>query len=226
MGASGTRIRGRGALVALALAASCVHSRELVPAPGAPVEPGRPQTAADAVAGVKLQVDSTAWRGGHLDDVLSPVRVRLENGSGRPLRVTYGAFTLGRPDGFRAAALPPLQVAAQNPVAVPQPAFAAGGFLVAPWHARYYPSLGVWSGPMAFDAPYYDRWYGSWPSAPDAEVLRQALPEGVLQPGGHAQGFLYFREVPRGTAVEFLAAFVDAGTGQTFGTIAIPFLVR
>jgi hypothetical protein len=215
------------AAVALALAAAaCAHQAGLVPAPGAQVEPGRPLTAEETVAGVRVQVDAGAWRGERRNDVLAPVRVDLTNGSGRPLRVTYAAFSLGNPHGFRLAALPPFQVAAQNATAVANPAFVGGGFLVAPWHARFYPHLGVWSGPLAFDAPYYDQWYPAWPSVPDQEVLRQALPEGVLEPGGHAQGFLYFRREKPGAAVEFLASLVDAATGQTFGTISIPFTVR
>ena len=57
-------------------------------------------------------------------------------------------------------------------------------------------------------------------------MLRPALPEGVLQPGGHAQGFLYFHTEERGAAVEFLVSLVDASSGQSFGTISIPFTVR
>ena len=97
---------------------------------------------------------------------------------------------------------------------------------MAPWHAPFYPRLGVWSGPLAFNAPYYDQWYRAWPSVPDREVLRQALPEGVLEPGGTAQGFLYFRSKEPGVAVEFLYALIDASSGQTFGTVSIPFNVR
>ncbi len=216
----------RGALASMVALAACAHQSELVPAPGAQVQPGQPQTAVETVAGVRVQVDAAAWRGARLGDVLAPVRVDLSNGSRRPLRVTYAAFSLGAPDGFRLAALPPFQVASQNATAVPQPAFVSGGFLVAPWHARFYPWLGVWSGPLAFDAPYYDRWYGAWPAVPDEDVLRQALPEGVLEPGGHAQGFLYFRDEKPGAAVEFLVSLVDASTGQTFGTVSIPFTVR
>ena len=129
--------------------------------------------------------------------------------------MTYAAFSLGAPSGFRLAALPPFQVASRNASAVAQPAFVSGGFLVAPWHARFYPWLGVWSGPPAFDAPYYDQWYGAWPAVPDDDVLREALPEGVLEPGGHAQGFLYFRDEKPGAAVEFLGSALSSGIIMT-----------
>lgn len=210
--------------VAVALAA-CAHPRQLVPAADAPTVAGHPRVAEETVSGVHLQVDSAAWTGGRVSDVLSPVKVTLRNDSEHPLRIAYGAFTLGRPNGFRLQALPPFQVAAQSAAAV-APAYAWTGFSIAPWHARWYGGrFPVWSG-LAFDAPYGPA-YGGWPAAlPDQDVLRHALPEGVLDPGGKLEGFLYFPDQPRGTALELLAALTDAATGQVFGTIAIPFTVK
>lgn len=217
------------ALVGLALAA-CVHQRELVPASGAQTLPGRPRTAEETVESVRVQADSDAWHAGRVSDVLSPVRVTIENHRDRPLRVSYGQFTLGGPSGFRLAALPPYQVAASDAlagaVAVP-PGFVGSGFLVAPWAARYYRGVLPWYGPFPYDPVYYNRWYGAWPpNLPNDEVLRRALPEGVLQPGGQVNGFLFFKEQPPGTQLSLFMALVDAESGQSFGTIAIPFTVR
>lgn len=216
-------------LVGLALAA-CVHQRELVPASGAQTLPGQPRTAEETVEDVRVQVDSDAWHSGRVSDVLSPVRVAIENHRDRPLRVSYGQFTLGGPSGFRLAALPPYQVAANDAlagaVAVP-PGFVGSGFLVAPWAARYYRGVLPWYGPFPYDPVYYNRWYGAWPpNLPNDEVLRHALPEGVLQPGGQVSGFLFFKEQPPGTQLSLFMALVDAESGQSFGTIAIPFTVR
>ncbi|HVI95617.1 MAG TPA: hypothetical protein VM753_16510 [Anaeromyxobacter sp.] len=219
---------GRVVLALTLAGAACAHEGQLVPAPSAQTLPGRPRTAEETVEGVRVVVDSDAWRGGSVRDVLSPVRVTIENGGGRPLRIAYDAFTLGGPNGFRLAALPPFRVAAQNATAV-QPAFGFGvGFGYAPWVGPYYPGAPLWThGGFAFNGAYYDRFYGGWPAAlPDEDVLRNALPEGVLDPRGRVSGFLYFANQPKGTALMFLAALVDADTVQTFGTVAIPFTVK
>ncbi|WP_242342087.1 hypothetical protein [Anaeromyxobacter terrae] len=217
----------RMALALVLAATACVHQRQLVPGSSAQTVPGHPRRAEETVEGVHVIVDSDAWRAGMVRDVLSPVRVTIENGSPRPLRIAYGEFTLGGANGFRLAALPPYQVAARNPMVV-DPGFGGVGFWYAPWAGRYYRRAPLWlHGEFPLDAAYYDRFYGGWPAAlPDEEVLRQALPEGVLDPGGHISGFLYFPDQPRGTALTFFAALVDAATGQSFGTVAIPFTVK
>jgi hypothetical protein len=217
----------RVALALVLAGAACAHQRELVPEPSAQTVPGQPRTAEETVEGVHVTVDSDAWRAGFVRDVLSPVRVTIENGSRRPLRIAYGTFTLRGARGFRLAALPPYRVAARNPVVV-DPGFVGVGFGYAPWAGRHYRGAPLWlHGGFPLDAPYYDRFYGGWPAAlPDEDVLRQALPEGVLDAGGRISGFLYFPDQPKGTALTFLAALVDADTGQSFGTVAIPFTVK
>jgi hypothetical protein len=99
---------------------------------------------------------------------------------------------------------------------------------IAPWHSRFCRSrLGVWPGPFPLDAPYYAATFPAWPSGlPNEEIVSRALPEGVLDPGGRVDGFLYLRDRPRGTQLTFLAALVDASTGQPFGTVQIPFVVK
>lgn len=220
----------RSPLLALILFAACAPTRQLVPAPGAQLAPGQPRTAEETVEGVHVVVESDAWRSSPVREVLSPVRVTLENGSPHALRVSYGQFTLGGPSGFRLAALPPYQVVAQDVAAsgaaVP-PGFVGQNFLVAPWAARYYRGVAPWYGPFPYDPVYYNRWYGAWPTnLPNDEVIRHALPEGVLQPGGKVTGFLYFKDQPAGTALSFYAALVDANSGESFGTVAIPFTVK
>lgn len=220
----------RRLLVVLALAAACVHQRELVPAPGAQTAPGRPRVAEETVEGVRVQVDSAAWTSAPVSDVLSPVRVTIENGSERPLRISYGQFTLGAPNGFRLAALPPYQVFAADIGArsgtVP-PGFVGDNFFLAPWAAGYYRGVAPWYGPFPYDPVYYNRWYGAWPTnLPNEEVLRHALPEGVLQPRGKASGFLYFKDQPKGTELTMYFSLVDGDRGQAFGTIDLPFTVK
>ena len=218
------------ALAAVAIA--CTHTRELVPGPGAQTAPGRPSTAEEAVEGVRVQVDPEAWRSRSVRDVLSPARVHIENGSSRALRVSYGQFTLGGPSGFRLAALPPYQVvladAAGSGATVPPGYVGIGqGFVVQPGSARYYRGVLPWYGQFPYDPVYYNRWYGAWPTnLPNDEILRHALPEAVLQPGGKLDGFLYFKDQPPGTALTFYMALVDGSSGEVFGTVAIPFTVK
>ncbi len=217
--------RSLAVLVVLAIAA-CSHPGQLVPAPGASTLPGRGQAAEETVEGVRVQVDSDSWRWGRLNEVLVPVLVTIANGASRPVRIGYQQFTNAGPSGFALAALPPYRVAVQNPEPV-VPFWAGTGFLYAPWAARFYLYAPVWTGPFPYDPWYYDQSYAGWPAAlPDFEVLRRALPEGVLQPGGTVSGFLYFPDQPKGAAVTFRATLVDANTGQVLGTAAIPFLVR
>ncbi len=206
---------------------ACAHAPRLVPAAGATVAPGQPRVAEATADGVRVQVDGDAWKASHVRDVLSPVLVRLENDSQHPLRVAYSEFTLSGGGRFRLQALPPYQVAAANATAV-APAYAWSGFWLAPWDAPYYrPGLPVWGGGLVYDPGYYAGWDGAWPAPlPDRDVVSRALPEGVIDPGGNVSGFLYFPELRKGSAAEFVATLVDAQTNQSFGSIRIPFSVR
>ena len=86
------------------------------------------------------------------------------------------------------------------------PGSSGSGFFVAPGAARFYRGVLPWHGAFPYDPVYYNRWYGAWPSSlPNEELLRQGLPEGVLQPGGRVAGFLYFKDQPKGTELSFYA---------------------
>ncbi len=78
------------------------------------------------VAGVRIWAQSE-WSGSppRLWDTLSPVKVTLENHSGRPLRVGYREFSLVGASGFHYSALPPFPVQAPvSDVARPEVRFA------------------------------------------------------------------------------------------------------
>jgi hypothetical protein len=54
-------------------------------------------------------------------------------------------------------------------------------------------------------------------------MLRQALPEGPVEPGGQVTGFVYFERLPPGPGrVELRARFPGAG-GERMTRIEIPF---
>jgi len=157
-------------------------------------------------------------------DVLAPVRVTLDNKGTHRVRIAYGDFTLGGPSGFRLAALPPHQVAADNASAV-QPGAFGRRYVLVPWASRFYD--GERQGAYPVETGYYGRYYVASPATlPDQDVLRRALPEGVLEPGGEASGFLYFADQPKGTPLTFLVSLVDADLGQSIGTVSIPLVVK
>ena len=59
---------------------------------------------------------------------------------------------------------------------------------------------------------------------PTFDMLRKALPEGVLEPGGRLSGFVYFEDVGPGVErVELRADFENADTGERIVRLGIPF---
>jgi hypothetical protein len=59
---------------------------------------------------------------------------------------------------------------------------------------------------------------------PTPQMFDLLLPEGVVDNGGHAAGFLYFEKVDNDEKdIAFRADLADAASGRFFGTITIPF---
>jgi hypothetical protein len=198
-------------------------------------------------AGVRVFVDGAAWKGEPygLPRVLTPVKVAIENGSGRRLRVAYRDFALVSPDGFRYAALSPLPgqlqlsradalivpvqhpaTPARNPPAVAAPRFRHHEFYIAPHYGLWYPGFHAWPNMFFYDPGAYAR--SSWSEPlPTMDMLAEALPEGVLEPGGYVEGFVYFRSVGnREAEVAFEMELVDADGELGMGLVKIPFTVR
>ncbi len=229
-------------LGAFVLVAGCASRPQLVPAPGAEtVSPGG-TIARAAAAGVTVTVDPDAWRGGTaIARAVTPMHVRIENESGKKLAIRYRYFALLAEDGERFAALPPYEI--RGTVAGARPArayppinrlgFTYRHFYVAPFYRSLYPGLAVYRAhPFLFDPFYYDGYYPHWSQRtrtelPTPEMLRIALPEGVLDEGGTLAGFLYFEPIdPQASAVTFRADVVDIVSGETMGTVAIPFVLQ
>lgn len=76
------------------------------------------------------------------------------------------------------------------------------------------------------DLDYYNTYYARWRKPlPTQEMVARALPEGVLQPGGKASGFLYFERVDEDLGlVHFRGRLVNAGDGSQLGVVEIPLL--
>jgi hypothetical protein len=170
------------------------------------------------------------------------MHVQIENNSDHKLRIHYSDFILAAEAGERYVALPPYDIRATVRGAAPAYRYAPvdplgftyDGFLVAPYYHYMYPGLSVWDGPAnAFDPRYYGNYYPYWGrmriELPTAEMLRSALPEGVLEEDGKVTGFLYFDRIDPSLAppeVTLKADIVDVVSDEKVATLEVPFVIR
>lgn len=230
--------------IAVAFLAACASRPELVPAPEAETVSPQGTIARTSAAGVTLTVDPDAWRGDvPIENAVTPMHVKIGNRSDNKLRIRYSDFAMVAENGDRYAALPPYDI--RGTVADASPArryspvdrlgFTYDGFHVAPLYRFMYPSLSVWEAHrFYFDPLYYEHYYPYWGRArtelPTAEMLRFALPEGVLDEGGVLAGFLYFERIDPGSGstppgLTFQADIVDIVSGEMIATLEIPFVI-
>jgi hypothetical protein len=221
------RACGCAALLALA----CAHTPRLVPAPDAQRLPDDPQAAVAGAAGVQVTVRPRNWQGQppDLESIVTPLHVTVENGSAAAIQIRYQYFTLTGADGLQAPAVPPMRI--QRPggeVVTVVPGFRAHRFLLLRPYGFYYPGYPVWDGPFDWDPFFYDQLYATWqPPLPTPDMINEALPEGVLQPGGHVSGFLYFRRLKQSDGrVIFAHEAVDAGSHERIAILRIPLVLQ
>ena len=186
------------ALVALmASGGACAKQPVLLPTSGYTSAIGRSSLAVESRSGVTVTADGSVWDSSpkNLATEVTPVWVTLSNATGRPLRIQYDEFSLRGASSAIYAALSPYVLPASGStevLAVPD-----GGdfdkFEVAAYLAPFYPWLPVWVGPLPH-GPFMHSvaWRASLPTA---SMLDRALPEGVLENGGTASGYLYFQKV-------------------------------
>jgi hypothetical protein len=214
-------IRSIVAVLSLFVLEACVHEKVLEPAGGVPVVPGRRDVAEAATDGVTVTATGDSWKGDPpgLGSLFTPVRITIENHSGRALRVTYRDFSLSGASGFQYPAIRPIR--ARGTLSAPEATSSAAR----PTYADVYPAVEDWPGPVVYPPYEYHGFDGSWPEhLPTQDMLSRALPEGLLQDGGKVSGFVYFRSVTeRESAVELGMTLAEATDGRAFGRIAIPF---
>jgi hypothetical protein len=219
--------------VGLLATMGCAHYYQLVPAPTTSWTAGPGRAAVGDADGVRMTVRAGTWNGDPalLSHHVLPLEVSIENHSGRPLRVLYGDFDVQEPDvGVRLSAIPPLKVKGSATVAegAIAPAFPYSGFALASSYDQYAGGVPLWIDAWPRDyGSYAGRYSAVTEPLPTVDMMRAAMPEGVVQNGGRVAGFLYLqrlkKDVPR---VTFVARLVDARNGQEFGRIDIPFVVR
>lgn len=216
----------------------CMPTADLKPAPAANKMAHLTEAAVGRTGGIRMIAQVTEWPGPQsIQRKVTPVRVVIDNQSKIPLRLRYNDFALLTEDGIRHAALPlyqvkgtvlePVLVSGHSPIA--NPGFVSDRFTVAPLYNSIYPTMTAYTGTFAYDPFYYDTYGALWktPPLPTKKMLERALPEGVLDPGGHVEGYLYFEYVPEGSSrVTFRADLGDAQRNHFFGEIRIPFIVQ
>lgn len=217
-------------LAALGLAAAgCASQDKLEPAATAMPAPGVGDAAIAQASGVAITASANAWRGAEVvNEAMTPIRVGIENNSGRPLWVRLDALTLSSDEGERVAAIAPQNVQAtimNYRIAGPVPPHVdTGGHKVSPEfstsHSRHpIPSTG-------YVAPVERRYSADPADISTDELARSALREGTIPDGGRASGFVYFADLPLDAERATLHyQLIDASTGAAFGSIAIPFVV-
>jgi hypothetical protein len=158
---------------------------------------------------------------------MTPVKVRIVNRSGRPVRILYESFALEGASGRTFSPLPPVPLEAeQHPDVTPvRPVFTNSGFFVAAAYRALFPALDPWPERLPRDDAKAEELYRQWDDGlPTREMRRMALLEGVLDAGGQASGFLYFeRRAHREKRLLFQAELVDARDGDGISFVKIPF---
>jgi hypothetical protein len=165
------------------------------------------------------------------------VQIRLENHSGRPLRIQYKGFELDANNVYvarqpqelgailstRATRFAPARPAYVPPPKSPTrrdnqstreagPVYTGRGYEVSPMSP-----VPCVTCPSAFAAS----------AVPSPDMLHLALAEGPLADGQDREGFLYFEQPLLGVDHATLKVqLVDASTGEQFGTLSVPFEVR
>jgi hypothetical protein len=225
--------------VAVLAIGGCASRTDIEPAETAQKAPGLAEAAVSQVAGVRITARAPdQWPGqAKIMDQVEPMKVTIENGGDQPIQIQYPEFQLVGPQGEVFSALPPFRIGgpAESPVLegryapLTAPDIAFDGFGIAPVYAPIYPGVPVAPTPFLADPVYYGRTYGvlAERNLPTPEMLSRALPEGILQPGGKLEGYLYFEKVGEGVpSVIFRADLVGAGQGERLGTLSIPFSVQ
>jgi hypothetical protein len=180
------------------------------------------------VGGVRVTVVGEAWPGAQdIRTVVTPLRIVVENKSQQRVRFRYEDVALQTPDGkrYQAIPLPLIGGSVERPSAVTMRGFYGAGFWVSGYYAPYYPDY-PYTG--AFGSPWYGNRTGViWERVelPTPQMVARGIPEGVIDPGGHVDGFVYFQKVPPQAGPARFVAQIVTEKGAVIGKADVPFLV-
>ena len=194
--------------------------------------------ALDELSGIRLLVISGTWNATpDIRTKVTPVRIRIENNSGKDVRFRVSDFHLVDSLGENYAALPlyAIEGTIQEPVLImgyapiPAPSFYYQGFFIAPYYSPIYSGIPPFDGPFFYDFPYYQQTYTYWKlvQLPTPEIYARALPDGILKDGGTLEGYLYFAKVSpiKTRHVNLIGSFYDKKGETSIGPLTIPLKV-
>jgi hypothetical protein len=188
----------------------------------APVVPAKPDVATVELAGVRIFVSADSWQGdpANLSELYTPVLLRVENHSGKAVRIAYRDMRLHGSSGSRYRAVSPQQFSGIVPAAYSSFEPAVGPRFD---HDRFFvdPEFSYREDSIPHDDGHYRRRPEPW-ATPD--MIAEALPEGAVDDGGLVSGFVYFPALRKGESADrFVMVLPDADGGPELGRVSIPF---
>lgn len=136
----------------------------------------------------------------------------------------------GHSRGERRTALAPFDIEETEVQPIRRPYFTATGFHVAPHHSLFFPHFTTVGHGFFHDLAFHHAGFSHFRrfQLPTRDMLRRALPEGVLDPGGEIRGYLFFDAFEQGEVehVTFVGDLKVAEDGETLGEARIPFITR
>jgi hypothetical protein len=216
------------------LLAGCSRTiARLTPAPGVATVPGPGQGASATVDGVNVIARAQAWQWNPTDlyTKATPILLELQNNGNRAVMVRYNHIWLTDAAGHRFNVMPPYDIngTVAQAFEVQNPYYGFNRFMLAPYLGRWYPRFARYNGAFAYDPAYYSPYFTAYQRVrlPTVDMVQRALPEGVLEAGGHAEGFVYFEALHKDArALTLSVDIVDAATGSPVGTATIPFVAK
>jgi hypothetical protein len=222
------------AVACLLVLPACREGTELEPPETGPFEPMDEQATRE-MAGVRMTVDGDAWPGDvRVKDLVTPIKLDIDNASGRPLRIRFSNFALlGAYDRYSVLPLFTfervgdryLMVEGYAPVALPE--FSYEEYYVTEQYRPAFPGIATYDRALVLDDAYYGRYMRTWEELPLPidDMRKRGLPEGVLPADSSLSGFLFFEGLhPGEEKLHFLAQLQDAETHDYFGAIRITLL--
>jgi hypothetical protein len=186
--------------------------------------------AAFAAAGnIQMVARAEAWQGmpPSLDDAVTPMLVTIENHGNRPVRIAYERLRLVAANGRAYYALAPQSIEGSVTVTSEDLDYAPLAFEDVPGpHISPY-LLGATSAIRRTHPATWQAVDPGWREVrlPTPDMLRKALPEGVLEPGRVASGFVYFERLPAHAGRFQVQAGFPAADGERVIRLEIPFVV-
>jgi len=187
---------------------------------------------------VEVRVGSDMWDG---KDIVAknviPLQITIDNGSEDPIVISYNEFDLKNNEGREYSVLPLYMydidldkiVMEKDYKVVPKPSYKLNNFYIYPLYSPIYTGIETTHYDYVVD-PNIQKKYFLWNAMdnelPTQNMRNKALTEGVLDKDGIVSGYLFFEDVlPTDEKVTFNFDIVNANTGETEGTIEIPYYV-